>query len=67
MRPRKYYTLEQTGNLIKYINDDKMTLKEASAKANMTYHSGCYYYNKYLEDPNHNIPIPQLHQSYTQD
>jgi hypothetical protein len=66
-RNARTYTQEQIGNLIRYINSDKMTLKEASAKANMTYHSGCYYYNKYLEDPNHNIPIPQLHQSYTQD
>jgi transposase len=66
-QPRKYYTQEQTGNLIKYITQDKMTLKEASAKADMVYKSGRRYYNRYLKDPNHNIPIPQLQQSYTQE
>jgi transposase len=44
-----------------------MTVKEASAKVNVSSQSGKYYYAKYLEDPNHNIPIPQLHPSFTQD
>jgi hypothetical protein len=44
-----------------------MTIKEASEKANMHYDSGKRYYNKYLKDPNHNIHIPQLQQSYTQE
>jgi transposase len=61
------YTQEQIGNLIRYINDDKMTVTEASAKADMTYNSARQYYNKYLKDPNHNISIPQFHQCYTQD
>jgi hypothetical protein len=63
----KIPTQEQIGNLIRYINNDKMTVKEASAKANLTYKSAYYYYNKYLEDPDHNIPIPRLQQGYTQD
>jgi transposase len=67
MHPPKYYTQEQTGNLIKYITQDKMTIKEASAKADMSYQSGNHYYKKYLKDPNHNIPVPRMQQSYTQD
>jgi DNA-binding transcriptional regulator YhcF (GntR family) len=65
--PRKHYTQEQIGNLIRYITQDKMTVREASAKANIPYQSAHRYYNKYLDDPNHNIPIPHLHQIYTQD
>jgi transposase len=65
--PRIHYTQEQIGNLIKYIDDDKMTIKEASAKANMAYRSGDYHYNRYLEDSNHAIPVRQLQQIYTQD
>jgi transposase len=61
------YTQEQIGNLIRYINDDKMTLTEASAKADMTYSSAHQYYNRYLKDPNHAIPVQRLKQSYTQD
>jgi transposase len=64
---RKYYTQEQVVDLIKYVDDDKMTIKEASAKANVHYDSGKYYYNRYLKDPNHTIPIPQLRQFYTQE
>jgi hypothetical protein len=44
-----------------------MTIKDASAKANMSYAAGRRYYNKYLKDPNHNIPVRQLQQNYTQD
>jgi transposase len=61
------YTQEQIGNLIRYINSDKMTVKEASAKTHMSYQSGHRYYNKYLKDPKHNIPIPRWKQRYTQD
>jgi hypothetical protein len=67
IHPRKNYTQEQIGNLIKYITQDKMTIKETSEKANMDYNSCRYYYAKYLEDPNRNIPMPQFHQTYTQD
>jgi transposase len=63
----KIYTQEQIGNLIRYIDTDKITVKEASAKTNMPYRSASYYYNKYLEDPNHAIPVQQLKQSYTQE
>jgi hypothetical protein len=44
-----------------------MTVNEASAKANLTFASSRYYYNKYLEDPNHNIPIPSVSPYYSQD
>jgi hypothetical protein len=67
LRPRKYYTQEQIGNLIKHIDNDKMTVKEASSKAGINYTSAHQYYTRYLKDPNHNIPIPQLRQCYTQD
>jgi hypothetical protein len=63
----KNYTQEQIENLIRYVNDDKMTVTEASAKVNLAYNSGRHYYSKYLKDPNRNIPVPQLQQSYTQD
>jgi hypothetical protein len=66
-QPVIFYTQEQISNLIKYIDTDKMTVKEASAKANMAYKSGRRYYAKYLKDPNHNIPIPRLARNYTQD
>jgi hypothetical protein len=46
----RIYMQGQIENLIRYINDDKMTIGEASA--NMTYISGRYYHNKYLKDPN---------------
>jgi transposase len=61
------YTQEQVGNLIRYIDTDKMTVAEASVKVNFNYDSASYYYNRYLKDPNHNIPIPQLKQCYTQE
>jgi transposase len=67
LHPQKHYTQKQIENLIKYITQDKMTVKEASAKADINFDSGRYYHNKYLEDPNRNIPIPQFHQTYTQD
>jgi transposase len=63
----KIYTQEQIGNLIRYFNDDKMAVTEASAKAGMPYDSGYHYYKRYLKDPNHTIPIPRMKQSYTQD
>jgi transposase len=67
LHPRKYYTQEQVENLIRYIDTDKMTLKEASAKTNVSYHSGYYHYSRYLKDPNHNIPVLRSHPYYTQD
>jgi hypothetical protein len=67
LHPRKRYTQEHIGNLIRYITQDKMTVKEATAKANISSTSGKYYYAKYLKDPDHNIPVPQLQQHYTQD
>jgi transposase len=61
------YTQEQIGNLIRYINDGKMTLTKALVKANIPYKSGVHYYNIYLKDPNHNIPVPRLYRRYTKD
>jgi hypothetical protein len=66
-QPPAMYTQEQIGNLVGYIHRNKMTVDEASAKANLTFASGHYYYNKYLEDPNHNIPIPKVSPYYSQD
>jgi transposase len=63
----KIFKQEQIGNLIRYIDTDKMTVKDAAAKANLAYKSGKYYYNKYLKDPNHMIPIAHSYQTYTQD
>jgi hypothetical protein len=61
------FTQEQIGNPIGYIDTDKMTVKKASAKANMSCDSGYKYYNKYLKDPNHNIPTPPIYKTHTQD
>jgi hypothetical protein len=58
-------TQEQIENLIRYINQDKMSVAQAAIKANMHYSSGNYCYNRYLKDHNH--AVQQLHQSYTQD
>jgi hypothetical protein len=60
-------TQEQIGNLIRYMDNDKMNIREASAKADMSSKSGNYYYAKYLKDSNHNIPIARLYRNYTQD
>jgi transposase len=67
VQPARLYTPEQIENLIRYISQDKMPVAQASAKANMTYHSACTYYNKYLKDPNHAIPLPIVRPYYTQD
>jgi response regulator of citrate/malate metabolism len=61
----KIFTREQIGNLIRYIDTDKMTVTEASAKVNLAHTSSKHYYNRYLKDPNHNIPILRLKQWYT--
>jgi hypothetical protein len=47
-RKPNMYTQEQIGNLIRYIEGDKMAVTEASAKANIPYSSGRHYYNRYL-------------------
>jgi transposase len=62
-----FSTQEQIRDFIKYVNIDKMTVKEASKKANVTHDSARRYYNKYLEDPDHNIPVPQLSPAYSKD
>jgi transposase len=54
-------TQVQVENLIRYINNDEMTVKEASAKANMTCVSGKYYYAKHLKNPNHAIRTRQFY------
>jgi hypothetical protein len=63
----RVYTQEQIGNLIRYINSNKMTLTKASVKADMSYTTAYRYYSKYVKDPNHNIPTPHFQQNYTQD
>jgi hypothetical protein len=40
-----------------------MAVSMASVKANMSHPSGKKYYLRYLEDPNHNIPIPNHNKS----
>jgi hypothetical protein len=42
----RFSTQEQIRNIIRYVDNDKMTVKEASAKANLTFASGHHYYNK---------------------
>jgi transposase len=64
---KRVFTQEHVQNLIKYITNDNMSLTRAAAKANINYRSARYYYNKYLEDPDNNIPIPYNAQACTQE
>ncbi|KAI8885294.1 hypothetical protein K501DRAFT_270871 [Backusella circina FSU 941] len=52
-------TYDQVKALIGYIEDDKMTISAASAKANMSTNAGRSYHWQYLNSPNHEIPIPR--------
>jgi hypothetical protein len=67
MQTARFYTRKHIENLIRHINDDKMSIAEASARVDMTYESGKYYYAKCQKDPDHAIHIPRLQQHYTQD
>lgn len=49
---------EQINKLIDYMIDDKMTLREAATKSNMSYGSGLKYYRNFLKDHNHDILVP---------
>jgi transposase len=60
------FSQEQIAALIKYIDDDGMSMQAASIKANLNYVTAVTYYNKYLEDPNHDIPIP-INKKYPED
>ncbi|KAI8885840.1 hypothetical protein K501DRAFT_331693 [Backusella circina FSU 941] len=51
-------TYEEVKSLISYIVDDHMNFREASIKANISEHTAKKYYKEYLEDPNHEIPVP---------
>jgi transposase len=51
------YTQEEITKLIKYIIDDGMSVLAASARLNLGYSTALTYCHKYLEDPNHNIPM----------
>ncbi|KAI8891033.1 hypothetical protein K501DRAFT_305510 [Backusella circina FSU 941] len=53
----KRYTQDQINKLIDYIIDGKLSVMAASIKANMPLLSATKYYHKYLNDPNHVIPI----------
>jgi hypothetical protein len=57
-RVSKHYTHGKKSELIGYIFGDKMTIKAASKKANMSCHYGTKYYRQYLKD--HNLTIPHL-------
>jgi hypothetical protein len=54
----KCCTQEQVKCLVGYIDDDKMSIRSASAKAGMNERTGRRYYKRYLDDPNHEIPVP---------
>jgi transposase len=56
-------TYEEVKNLISYLVDDHMNFREASIKANISEHTAKKYYREYLEDPNHEIPVPTKHYS----
>ncbi|KAI8888762.1 hypothetical protein K501DRAFT_329636 [Backusella circina FSU 941] len=51
-------TYDQVKNLINYIEEDNMSLRDAAAKADMTRETANKYYSQYLLDPNHQVPIP---------
>lgn len=56
-RPPTVYTQEQIKSMIDYIVKDGMSVKEASAKANIFYRTAICMYKKYTSDPDHNIPM----------
>jgi hypothetical protein len=49
--------------MIGYIAGDGMNMKDATLKANMPYTIAYCIYRRYLDDPNHNIPIPTPNRS----
>jgi hypothetical protein len=51
-------TYEQVKKMIHHIVENNLSIKEASRRANMSVTSALKYYKKYVEDPEHNIPIP---------
>ncbi|KAI8887159.1 hypothetical protein K501DRAFT_269130 [Backusella circina FSU 941] len=55
---KKYATPQQIKDLIRYIVDDKLSLKNAATKAEIPYSTANAYYIKYLRHPNHEIPVP---------
>jgi hypothetical protein len=57
--PTKALLYDKVKALIGYIVDDKMSVNAASIKASMCAKTGKKYYDKYLEDPEHKIPVPQ--------
>jgi transposase len=63
----KCYTQEQIKEVIGYIVDDKMTIKDASRKANFNETSARIYYQHYLMDNNIEHPVTQITKNYTQD
>jgi hypothetical protein len=66
----KLPTKNQIEALIGYIVNDKLSIRAASAKVNLSNSSGGRYYNIYLNDPDHNIPTPSKRNrstTYTQE
>jgi transposase len=51
-------TQDQVKRLIHYIVKKNMSIQAASIKTDMGYHTARRYYERYLEDPNHKIPVP---------
>jgi hypothetical protein len=56
----KRYTQDDINKLIHYIVDDKMSITEASKKANMDHNTGHKYYRKYLKDHHLDVPIRNI-------
>jgi transposase len=56
LRRTKHYTQDDINKLVGYIVDDKMSIGAASKKANMNYHTGRKYHQKYLQ--NHLLDDP---------
>jgi hypothetical protein len=56
---RKNYSRDNINEFIGYIVDDKMSIKAASKKANMSEWTGKKYYRQYLRD--HRLYIPRKH------
>jgi Asp-tRNA(Asn)/Glu-tRNA(Gln) amidotransferase B subunit len=54
--PSNRITQDQINKLIRYILIDKMTIKAASEKVNMSYKSGKKYYRQYLTDQKRDVP-----------
>ncbi|KAI8890555.1 hypothetical protein K501DRAFT_328515 [Backusella circina FSU 941] len=60
-KKRNMITAQQIEELIQYIENDDLTVLDASRKAKIHYKSALKYYHKYKNDPEKNPPVPRYY------